>query len=161
MKQTLGQAYHGLPVPPASTANIAGNPQADERMAEVIMVTSDVISRLYGGLYVLTQVYLPQFKAGNTEAPLIMGAAIQHNLIEPLTRTFPDFAQFDFTISEKGSIIGNNVFTNSVLGFMQKLMNSPIVPGQDVPDELKPTMHLGNDIWVPEHINHSDDEYDE
>lgn len=140
------------PAPELSKANIEVSIDNNVNVETVIAVTGEVMTRLYSGLFLTNQLFRDQLRSGHPEVPKLMEQSIRINLLEPLTRSYPDFEQFDFIVSDTGSIIGQNPFTNTVLGFMNALMLTPIAATQDINPDMRPTASLGTDVWAPERL---------
>lgn len=149
LNDVIHRAKH--PAPELSKANVEVSID-NVNVETVIAVTGEVMTRLYSGLFLTNQLFRDKLRSGHPEAPKLMEQSIRINLLEPLISNYPDFEQFDFIVSNTGSIIGQNPFTNTVLSFMNALMLTPIATTQEINPAMRPTASIGNDVWAPSQL---------
>ena len=89
-----------------------------------VNTTAQALSRFYNGLYLIRQSFAHQLDLPETVG--LMQVTIQKNLIEPLAQQFHEFRDFQFEITERGSIIGKNDTANTILYALQQVAMTPV-----------------------------------
>lgn len=117
--------------PELSASNVGiGDPNS--QVEQYIEVTADAMSRLYSGLFMIRQSYKETMHLPETLG--LMTIAIKENLLKPLSTQFPIFAEFEFTLTETGSIVGENDVANTILNALQQIAMAPVDDSPEVPE---------------------------
>lgn len=99
-----------------------------EAVRNTISVSVDLLQRLYSGMYILNQTVMSS--NFGPETPAILEQVLRTKLIEPLTRTFPDMAEFEFSVkmNEHNNIIveGGNTFSSTLLNAIHQSLHAPV-----------------------------------
>jgi hypothetical protein len=123
---------------------------SQENMDNAISVAADAISRTYSIIFMSRQLFIG--KENDEETPVMFGHMVRQSM-QALARKFPDFEDFQFTVIAENDdikIVGENNFTNAVLGAITQTLIAPIA---EVDPNAEPAPSLIN-----YDLDHHDDE---
>ncbi|MFY0658113.1 MAG: hypothetical protein JXR12_15350 [Neptunomonas phycophila] len=103
--------------------------EEQERQQDVIEVTTDLISRLYGAMFLTNRAVTFNKPSGPESA--VAYKAILTEAVELLAQEFSQMKEFSFEVrlnEETGNFIvsGNNHFSKTMIGFIQMAIRAPI-----------------------------------
>lgn len=95
-----------------------------DHVATYVETTAQALSRFYNGLYLIRQSFADQMHLPETIG--LMTVAIKQNLIKPLSNEFPEFADFEFELTDRGTIVGISDTANTILYALQQVAMAPV-----------------------------------
>ncbi len=118
---TRTEIKHGIDIPEHET------PISQlEQVTDTMDVAVDLLQRLYGGLFILGQVFQ---HVPVEEKSSLMATAIDTQLLEPLIKVFPDMMDFNYTLhlddNGTATVKGTNSFSKTLLYGIQQSLESP------------------------------------